>query len=53
MVTLWDPWEDMKLKPDWNLYQTHILVPEKLSRNVNIVTAVTMFLGGIFTVRTS
>jgi len=42
----------MKLKLDWNSYQTHILAPEKLLRNVNIVTAVTMFLGGIFAVRT-
>jgi len=41
----------MKLKPDWNSYQTHILMPEKLLRNMNIITAVTMFLGGIFTVR--
>jgi len=53
VVTLWDLLEDMKLKLDWNLYQTHILVPEKLSRNVNIVTAVTIFLDDIFAVRTS
>jgi len=51
-VTLWDPQEDMKLKLDWNSYQTHILAPEKLLRNMNIVTAVMMFLGGIFAVRT-
>ena len=45
----------MKLKTDWNSYrfiQTQILAPEKLPGNVNIVTAVTMFLGGIFAVRT-
>jgi hypothetical protein len=44
----------MRLKTDWDSYrfiQTQILVPEKLPRNVNIVTAVTMFLGGIFAVR--
>ena len=45
----------MKLKIDWNSYrfiQTQILAPEKLAGNMNIVTAVTMFLGGIFAVRT-
>ena len=43
----------MKLKMDQNsrrFIQMQMLMPERLSRNVKIITAMTMLFGGIFAI---